>query len=101
MLTHRRTGNSSCVRSICSRFGTILSGAAVSLLLFSNSFGGTLLLNDTWADADRTNTSLPNDSATWIGQSAGNGTTTVTAGALNFSPPPSNSLKAWEYFTSD
>jgi hypothetical protein len=59
------------------------------------------MLNDTWADADRTNTSLPNDSATWIGQSAGNGTTTVTAGALNFSPPPTNSLKAWEYFTSD
>jgi hypothetical protein len=62
---------------------------------------GALLLNDTWADADRTNTSLPNDSATWIGQSSGNGTTTVTAGALNFAPPPTNSLKVWEYFTSD
>jgi len=89
------------VRGICSRLSTILYGAALSLLIFSSSFGATLLLNDTWADTDRTNTSLPNDSATWIGQSAGNGTTTVTAGALNFSPPPSNSLKAWEYFTSD
>jgi hypothetical protein len=74
---------------------------AVLSLSACSAAHGALLLNDTWADADRTNTSLPNDSATWIGQSAGNGTTTVTAGALNFSPPPSNSLKAWEYFTSD
>jgi hypothetical protein len=70
-------------------------------VIVSSAASGALLLNDTWADADRTNTSLPNDSATWIGQSAGNGTTTVTAGALNFAPPPTNSLKAWEYFTSD
>jgi hypothetical protein len=74
--------------------------AAIGGLTCSTSFSA-LLLNDTWADADRTNTNLPNDSATWIGQTSGNGTTTVTAGALNFSPPPSNSLKVWEYFTSD
>lgn len=101
MLTHRRISYSSCMRAICGRFSACLSGAVLGVFIFSNTFGATILLNDTWADADRTNTSLPNDSATWIGQSTGNGTTTVTAGALNFSPPPTNSLKAWEYFTSD
>src|ERR1044072_3563215 len=74
---------------------------AIFSLFTCSASHGALLLNDTWADADRTNTSLPNDSATRIGESAGNGTTTVTAGALNFAPPPTNSLKVWEYFTSD
>jgi hypothetical protein len=59
-----------------------------------------ILLNDTWADADRTNTNLPTDSPTWIGQSAGNGSNSVTAGSLNF-VVPTNSMKVWEYFTSD
>jgi hypothetical protein len=59
-----------------------------------------ILLNDTWADGDRTNTNLPTDSATWIGQSSGNGSNSVTPGALNF-VVPTNSLKVWDYFTSD
>jgi hypothetical protein len=58
------------------------------------------LLNDTWADADRTNTNLPSDSPTYIGQSADNGSNSVTAGSLNFNLP-TNSLKIWTYFTSD
>jgi hypothetical protein len=61
---------------------------------------GALLLNDTWADGDRTSTNLPTDSPTWIGQSSGNGSNSVSPGSLNFTLP-SNSLKVWEYFTSD
>src|SRR5687768_7826795 len=61
---------------------------------------GAVLLNDTWADADRSNTNLPTDSAVYIGQSAGNGSNSVTAGSLNFNLP-TNSLKVWTYFTSN
>jgi len=61
---------------------------------------GTILLNDTWADGNRTSTSLPSDSPTWIGQSAGNGSNSVSPGSLDF-VLPTNSLKAWTYFTSD
>ena len=58
------------------------------------------LLNDTWADGDRTSVNLPSNSPTWIGQSAGNGSNSVTPGALNFTLP-TNSLKVWSYFTRD
>jgi len=58
------------------------------------------LLNDTFADGNRMNTSLPTDSAVFIGQSAGNGSNSVTPGHLNF-VLPTNSLKTWTYFTSD
>ena len=98
MFRIRRENLSICVRATRSRS---VAWLAVFSLFACSAAHGALLLNDTWADADRTNTNLPNDSATWIGQSSGNGTTTVTAGALNFAPPPSNSLKVWEYFTSD
>jgi hypothetical protein len=76
-----------------------LIAISFGLLVGSSSFGA-LLLNDTWADADRTNTNLPTDSPTWIGQSSGNGSNSVSAGSLNFTLP-TNSLKVWEYFTSD
>jgi hypothetical protein len=59
-----------------------------------------ILLNDTWADADRTNTNLPTSSAVFIGQSADNGSNNVSAGSLNFNLP-TNSLKVWTYFTSN
>lgn len=77
--------------------GCLAFQAAASLT--SASFGA-VLLNDTWADGDRTNTNLPTDSPTWIGQSTGNGSNSVSPGSLNFTLP-TNSLKVWEYFTSD
>src|SRR5574337_709254 len=81
------------------RLHVTLVAISFGLLVCSSSFGA-LLLNDTWADADRTNTNLPTDSPTWIGQSSGNGSNSVSAGSLNFTLP-TNSLKVWEYFTSD
>src|SRR5262249_38444318 len=54
----------------------------------------------TFADGNRSNTSLPTDSAVLIGQSAGNGSNSVSPGALSF-VLPTNSLKVWTYFTSD
>jgi hypothetical protein len=84
------------------------SASAPRLLLFavfaSVSAGhacySAVLLNDTWADADRTNANLPSDSPTFIGQSADNGSNSVSAGSLNFNLP-TNSLKIWTYFTSN
>jgi hypothetical protein len=71
------------------------------LLVFgADACHGAVLLNDTWADADRTNTNLPSDSPTYIGQSVDNGSNSVTAGSLNFNLP-TNSLKIWTHFTSD
>jgi hypothetical protein len=77
---------------------------ALSTILATTLIGqacyGAVLLNDTWADADRTNVNLPGDSPTYIGQSADNGSNSVSAGSLNFNLP-TNSLKIWTYFTSN
>jgi MYXO-CTERM domain-containing protein len=59
------------------------------------------LLNDTWADGDRTNTALPSDSADYVGISNGSG------GSLTASPGKlamvqgTSSQKLWTYFTGD
>jgi hypothetical protein len=102
MLAQRRTHKIACtrigVRNLKS-IKSILAIAAAGLFLCSAA-RGAMLLNDTWADADRTNTNLPTDSPTWIGQSSGNGSNSVSAGSLDF-VLPTNSLKVWEYFTSD
>jgi len=73
---------------------------AVGLLVCGSVANATVLLNDTWADGNRTSTGLPTDSPTLIGQSSGNGSNSVSPGSLNFIVP-TNSLKIWEYFTSD
>ncbi len=85
--------------SVTKRVG-VLAAATAGLLITGSAVNAAVLLNDTWADGNRTNTALPNDSATWIGQSAGNGSNSVSAGSLNFMLP-TNSLKVWEYFTAD
>ena len=60
-----------------------------------------VLLNDSWTDGDRTNTALPNDSATYVGVSTSDG------GALNVVPGAlqnvmgTSSRKNWTYFTSN
>jgi PEP-CTERM motif len=74
--------------------------ALVTTALCSPSYAATLLLNDTWADGDRTSVNLPTNSPTWIGQTAGNGSNSVSPGSLNFALP-TNSLKVWTYFTDN
>lgn len=98
MLSIRR-GYSFIARAARRGLHVTLFAISFGLFLGSSSFGA-LLLNDTWADGDRTNTNLPTDSPTWIGQSSGNGSNSVSPGSLNFTLP-TNSLKVWEYFTSD
>jgi hypothetical protein len=79
--------------------GVFLLAVAILPLAKTPTYGTTIsLLNDTWADADRASVNLPTDSPTWIGQSATNGSNSVSAGSLNFTLP-NNSLKVWEYFT--
>jgi len=77
----------------------LLAATVLSLFVSSTSYSA-LLLDDTWADGNRTSTNLPSDSPTWIGQSAANGSNSVSPGSLDF-VLPTNSLKVWEYFTSD
>jgi hypothetical protein len=69
-------------------------------LSFGTCAHAAILLNDSFADGNRSSTNLPSDSPVWIGQSAGNGSNSTTTGAINFALP-TNSLKVWTYFTSD
>ena len=96
MIGHRWSNRLLPLRTAGGRF---IVAAAMSAALCSASCGA-ILLDDTWADADRTNTNLPTDSPTYIGQSSDNGSNSVSAGSLDFALP-TNSLKVWEYFTSD
>ncbi len=76
-----------------------LCTAMIVFTMCSTGFGA-VLLNDTWADGERASINLPTNSPIWIGQSAGNGSNSVSAGSLNFNLP-TNSLKVWTYFTSN
>ena len=77
--------------------------SAVTFILISAATSSvraqTTLLNDSWTDGDRTNANLPTDSPTWLGLSSGN-TSSVSPGALDFALS-GNSIRAWEFFTSD
>src|SRR5438132_9409370 len=99
MFSNRPGHGLSAVRGTFHVLHLFLFAFAINVLACSSSFGG-LILNDTWADGNRSSTSLPTDSPTWIGQSSGNGSNSVSSGSLNFTLP-TNSLKVWEYFTSD
>lgn len=58
-----------------------------------------VLLNDTWADGSRSETSLPNESAVWVSHPAG---VTVSPGSLLYDQTASSgSQKLWTYFTPD
>src|SRR5438045_3973145 len=74
---------------------------ACSLFSFSIA-GAAVLLNDTWADGNRSSTSLPTDSPTWVGVSTSDGGAgvTVTPGKLA-NGIGTTSRKNWTYFTSD
>ncbi len=78
----------------------ILACCSVLGIGLTTKVQATTLLNDTWADGTRNNNNLPTDSAVWIGQSAGNGSNSVSNGHLTFTLP-TNSLKFWTYFTFD
>ena len=78
---------------------SLLCAAMIAFTMCSTGFGA-VLLNDTWADGERASINLPTNSPVWIGQSAGNGSNSVSAGSLNFNLP-TNSLKVWTYFTSN
>jgi hypothetical protein len=78
-----------------------LALAVIGLSLVPPATHAALLLNDTFADGDRSNTNLPTDSPVWIGMPSGvGGSFAVTPGHLNFTLP-TTSLKFWTYFTSD
>jgi hypothetical protein len=83
----------------------VLAGAA-GLAVLASAWSASvqaapiILLDDSFADGDRTSVNLPSSSPVYIGQTAANGSNSVTTGALNY-VLPSNSLKQWTYFTSD
>ena len=77
----------------------LITAALIASTICSTSYA-VVLLNDTWADGERASTNLPTNSPVWIGQSADNGSNSVSAGSLNFNVP-TNSLKVWTYFTSN
>jgi hypothetical protein len=56
-----------------------------------------ILLNDTFADSDRTNTSLPTESAVWVSHAAD---TVVGPGSVAFTQS-SGSKKLWTHYATD
>ena len=56
-----------------------------------------VLLNDTWADASRAETSLPTESAVWVSHS---GSVTMGTGSLAYTQS-TGSQKMWTYFAPD
>jgi hypothetical protein len=79
----------------------MLMSAAVPVLAAASLCHATALLNDSWTDGDRTNTALPNDSATYVGVSSSDGgSLSVVPGALK-NVMGTSSRKNWTYFTSD
>ena len=71
--------------------------AIVALLGLTLSSYSQVLLDDTWADGSRTETSLPTESAVWAGTP---GNVTMGTGSLLYTQSGS-SEKLWTYFTPD
>jgi len=77
----------------------VLSFLLVGGLLFSCVSPAAVLLNDTFADGDRTNTNLPTDSAVYFSHPA---YLTVSAGSLAVDQAGiGGSSKMWTYFAPD
>lgn len=72
---------------------TCLFSLVVCLVISGFSFGA-VLLDDTWADASRTETDLPNESAVWAGTP---GSVTMGTGSLAYAQS-TGSQKLWTYF---
>lgn len=71
--------------------------AALALLGTAASTQAVVLVDDTFADGDRTNTSRPSDSAVYVSAA---GSTTVSAGSLQYTQSGS-SQRMWTYFTDN
>lgn len=69
------------------------------LALSTMNASATVLLNDTFADGSRAETSLPNESAVWVSHAAG---VTMSTGSLAFDQTASSgSQKLWTHFAAD
>ena len=85
------------------RYGVAVLSLAVAsaACLMARRAKAAVLLNDSFADGDRTNANLPTDSPDYVGISSGSGgTLTASAGKLTMVQGTS-SQKLWTYFTSD
>lgn len=76
--------------------------ALMSCLVCGLSYG-EVLLDDTWTDATRTDTDLPNESAVWVSHKNG---VTMGTGSLSFDQTSdgggsSGSQKMWTYFAAE
>src|SRR5262245_16543208 len=95
----RSSATSSCSRVRACAAGLFVS--AVAPVLAASLCHAGVLLNDSWTDGDRSNTALPNDSATYVGVSTSDGgSLAVVPGALK-NVMGTSSRKNWTYFTSD
>jgi hypothetical protein len=69
------------------------------LALGTMNASASVLLNDTFADGSRAETSLPNESAVWVSHASG---VTMGAGSLQFDQTASSgSQKMWTHFAAD
>ena len=85
------------VRRMARGFVFFVAAAMVCFAVASPSLGGTVLLDDTWADGSRTETNLPTESAVWI---SAPGNVTMAAGSLSYTQSGS-SQRLHTYFTPD
>lgn len=69
----------------------------VMVFVLSGLCSAGVLLYDTWADASRAETALPNESAVWVGTPA---SVTMSTGSLAYAQSAS-SQKLWTYFAAD
>lgn len=77
----------------------LLSLATACLVAGTLTASAQVLLNDTWADGSRAETSLPNESAVWVSHSGG---VTMGTGSLTFDQTASSgSQKMWTYFAPE
>ena len=84
----------------CGRWALSVAVCSAACVL-APSAKGAVLLNDSFADGDRTNVNLPTDSPDYVGISNGSGgALTATPGKLAMVQGTS-SQKLWTYFTSD
>lgn len=80
------------------RLGICTAALTIALLGARLQAYPIVLLDDTWADGDRTETNLPGESATYVHLATG-GAINVTTGNLAITQPGS-SQRLWTYFTA-
>src|ERR1041385_683428 len=83
------------MNSVCRRWLARLCGVAI---LATMTAPAAVLLDDTWADGTRTNTSLPTDAA-WYASSAAS--LVAAANSLTATPNATQSRTWWTFFTTN